>query len=92
MATKKDTDAGQDQVDAAVEQELAQGYRGQKVDPTPDSHYTVAGVIAGKPTPETENAGQPRTHTTTSTLPPDVRSSNPAQKRSTEDEDSSSTS
>lgn len=30
------------------------GYLGTEADPTPDSAYTVAGVIAGEPTPETD--------------------------------------
>lgn len=30
------------------------GLRGDEVDPTPNEHYTVAGVTAGKPTPETD--------------------------------------
>lgn len=30
------------------------GFFGFEVDPTPDEHYTVAGVTAGKPTPETD--------------------------------------
>lgn len=30
------------------------GYFGVSPDPTPREHYTVAGVIAGKPTPETD--------------------------------------
>lgn len=46
--------AGQDQVQKKVDEETDQGFRGDKVDPTPDSHYTVAGVTAGKPTPETD--------------------------------------
>jgi hypothetical protein len=29
---------------------------GTAVDPTPDAHYTVKGVVAGKPTPETNIA------------------------------------
>lgn len=53
MVSKKD--AGQDQVQAAVDEETDQGFRGTKVDPTPDSHYSVAGVNAGKPTPETDD-------------------------------------
>lgn len=52
MTDKKD--AGQDQVQEKVDEETAQGFRGEKVDPTPDSHYSVAGVTAGKPTPETD--------------------------------------
>jgi hypothetical protein len=47
-------DAGQTQVQSAMDQEQAQGFRGAKVDPTPDSHYTVEGVTSGKPTPETD--------------------------------------
>lgn len=51
MAEKKsDTERVQEQVDREEEQ----GFRGVKVDPTPNEHYTVAGVIAGKPTPETD--------------------------------------
>ncbi len=30
------------------------GYIGEVPDPTPNENYTVAGVLAGKPTPETE--------------------------------------
>ncbi|HEY8819240.1 MAG TPA: hypothetical protein VIM25_10535 [Candidatus Limnocylindrales bacterium] len=51
MATK---DHGQDEAQATVDKEEEQGFRGVKVDPTPDSHYSVAGVLAGKPTPETD--------------------------------------
>lgn len=46
--------AGQDQVQEKVDKETEQGFRGEKVDPTPDSHYSVAGVTANKPTPETD--------------------------------------
>ena len=31
------------------------GFLGDKVDPTPDANYTVAGVVAKKPTPETDD-------------------------------------
>lgn len=41
-------------VDKAVEAEVEQGFRGVKVDPTPNENYTVEGVLAGKPTPETD--------------------------------------
>jgi hypothetical protein len=51
-------DKKQDQTEAAVadviEKEQAKGYRGVEADPTPDEHYTVQGVLAGKPTPETD--------------------------------------
>lgn len=30
------------------------GYIGIEADPTPDDHYTLAGVVAGKATPETD--------------------------------------
>jgi hypothetical protein len=44
--------------------EMEQGFRGVEVDPTPNEHYTVDGVTAGKPTPETdpEHAEQVRRH------------------------------
>ena len=37
-----------------VADEQAQGFRGLKVDPTPNENYTVAGVTSGAPTPETD--------------------------------------
>ncbi|MFE3049614.1 hypothetical protein ACFXIY_21480 [Streptomyces albidoflavus] len=43
-------EAIQEEVDAAD----AQGYLGVAVDPTPNENYTLAGVTAGKPTPETD--------------------------------------
>jgi hypothetical protein len=55
MAERKNGDAGASQVDEAVAQEQEQGFRGTKVDPTPNENYTVAGVTAGKPTPETDD-------------------------------------
>lgn len=39
---------------STADKETAQGFRGIEVDPTPNEHYTVAGVTAGKPTPETD--------------------------------------
>ena len=47
-------DAGTQQVQDALTQEQEQGYRGAKVDPTPNSAYSVAGVTSGEPTPETD--------------------------------------
>jgi hypothetical protein len=44
---------GADEVRDRVTQETEQGFRGVEVDPTPNEHYAVGGVIAGKPTPET---------------------------------------
>jgi hypothetical protein len=43
-------------IDARMEQELDQGFRGTEVDPTPNENYTVAGVTSGAPTPETDIA------------------------------------
>jgi hypothetical protein len=42
------------QVDEAVQSETDQGYRGVRIDSTPNEHYTVEGVTAGKPVPEAE--------------------------------------
>jgi hypothetical protein len=47
-------DAAQKEVQKAVDEAEDKGYLGVEVDPTPDSHYTVAGVLEGKPTPETD--------------------------------------
>jgi hypothetical protein len=37
-----------------VEADVERGLHGLEVDPTPNEHYTVAGVTSGKPTPETD--------------------------------------
>lgn len=47
-------DLGASEVQAKVDAENEQGFRGTKVDPTPDENYTVAGVTSGAPTPETD--------------------------------------
>lgn len=47
-------DAAQKEVQKAVDEAEDKGYLGVEVDPTPDAHYTVAGVLAGEPTPETD--------------------------------------
>jgi hypothetical protein len=47
-------DAAQKDVQKAVDEAEDKGYLGVEVDPTPNEHYTVAGVLAGKPTPETD--------------------------------------
>lgn len=55
MAAKRDSNKGvEDQVQAAVDEETEQGFRGTEVDPTPNENYTAAGSAAGKPTPETD--------------------------------------
>jgi len=53
MATKKD-DGGAAEVQAKVDEENEQGFRGTRVDPTPLENYTLSGVTSGKPTPETD--------------------------------------
>jgi hypothetical protein len=53
MATKKD-DSGASEVQAKVDAENEQGFRGTRVDPTPLENYTLQGVASGKPTPETD--------------------------------------
>jgi len=49
---KKD-DLGAKEVQEKVDEETDQGFTGTVPDPTPNENYTVAGVTAGKPTPET---------------------------------------
>jgi hypothetical protein len=41
-------------VQRATDRAQEQGFYGVEVDPTPNEHYTVAGVVDGKPTPETD--------------------------------------
>lgn len=45
---------GNAQVQKATDEAEEKGYRGTSPDPTPRENYTVAGVTAGKPTPETD--------------------------------------
>jgi len=52
--TKTKDDLGAAEVQAKTDQINEQGFLGTKVDPTPNENYTVAGVTAGKPTPETD--------------------------------------
>lgn len=56
MTAKDDkaTEASAKKVQAAVDAETEQGFRGIEVDPTPNENYTAAGVTSGKPTPETD--------------------------------------
>ncbi len=42
------------QLQAQVNQEQEQGFRGVEVDPTPNEAYTIRGVTSGQPTPETD--------------------------------------
>lgn len=55
MADKKSVDdGGAAEVQAKVDEENEQGFRGTAVDPTPRENYTLQGVVDGKPTPETD--------------------------------------
>lgn len=54
MAAKKTDDSGAAEVQAKVDAENEQGFRGTRVDPTPLENYTVSGVTSGAPTPETD--------------------------------------
>ncbi len=51
-ANKTDTAAAEGAVQAAVDAETEQGFRGVKIDTTDNHAYTVAGVLAGEKTPE----------------------------------------
>ena len=42
------------EVQRATAKAQEQGFYGVETDPTPNEHYTVAGVVEGKPTPETD--------------------------------------
>lgn len=52
-ASKQAGDATKE-VQAKFDEAHEKGYVGVSPDPTPREHYTVAGVTAGKPTPETD--------------------------------------
>lgn len=54
MATSKKDDAGQAEVQKVADEAESQGFLGTRTDPTPLDNYTVSGVVAGKPTPETD--------------------------------------
>ncbi len=49
---KSETAAAEESVQAAVDAETEQGFRGVEVDTTPNHAYTVAGALAGEATPE----------------------------------------
>lgn len=42
-------------VQHATDKAQEQGFFGVETDPTPNEHYTVAGVVEGLPTPETDS-------------------------------------
>lgn len=53
--TKTTTDdGGSAEVQEAADEAAERGFIGSTPDPTPNVNYTVAGVTAGKPTPETD--------------------------------------
>ena len=52
--SKKATDSGEAEVQAAVDKAEEQGFLGTAVDETPREAYTVRGVLAGKSTPEND--------------------------------------
>lgn len=51
--SSKTTDSGESEVQAKVDEAEKQGFLGNAVDETPRENYTLPGVVAGKPTPET---------------------------------------
>lgn len=51
---KNEADGGAAQVQERTDRAEEQGYLGVAADPTPNEAYTVPGVIAGDPTPETD--------------------------------------
>lgn len=51
-STPKAKDSGESEVQAKFDEIHEAGYFGPNLDETPNGHYAVAGVIAGKPTPE----------------------------------------
>lgn len=53
-AKSKSTDAGEAEVQKAVDAAEDRGYIGNEADPTPNEHYAVEGVTSDKPTPETD--------------------------------------
>lgn len=56
----QDSGAGEREVQAQLDAEVEQGFRGTRTDPTPLENYTVDGVTSGKPTPETDEKAAQR--------------------------------
>lgn len=58
MAEQKNETAKAEKAEAevqkAVDVETEQGFRGEEVDETDNHAYTVGGVVAGEPTPESD--------------------------------------
>lgn len=55
--TKTSTSAPESPVEDAMQEATAQGYIGSTPDDTPNEAYTVKGVLAKQPTPETQKPG-----------------------------------
>lgn len=58
MAAKKDdpaatADAATETMQATADEVSDKGFHGERTDDTPLENYTLPGVLAGKPTPET---------------------------------------
>ena len=51
-------DGGAAEVQKIADEEVEQGFRGVEVDKTPNENYTVAGVLAGKETPESKRVDE----------------------------------
>jgi hypothetical protein len=52
--SSKSGDVGEAEVQAKFDAAHKVGYSGVSTDPTPNENYTIRGVLAGKPTPETD--------------------------------------
>lgn len=57
MAKRTESDPSGD-VQSQMDEEQEQGFRGTKVDETPNENYTVSGVTSGAETPETKTPGE----------------------------------
>lgn len=54
--TSTSTDSGEAEVQSTFDEANEKGYFGTTPDPTPNENYTLQGVVAGKPTPESQAA------------------------------------
>lgn len=61
--------ASADEVQANMDEINDKGFMGERVDPTPLDNYTVSGVVAGKPTPETDAKAAAKAAEVTNTPP-----------------------
>jgi len=56
--TRTSADSGEAEVQASFDEANEKGYFGTTPDDTPNENYTVKGVGAGKPTPETDRTAK----------------------------------